>query len=355
MKTINESIESIDSINSIVEIAGDYKGGNLINFQHVKQWSEQFDEQDRSVVLSEIANILKKLYISKQTAIDFLTTTIQSEKIMGGKFNDRYKNIKFLNIQRNGSSQEELLELMEEKLQDEYSIDINECGVDPDVYIYLDDCMYSGSTVKWDIDRWKVNFKEGTKLHIIFLGIHYRNYNYVKKEITNILSEKKIEVEFWSIKVIKDLFNYGKPHEYECLWVPDDKFNDITNDFLKKLDDSRSEKQREIIPLLRSKTYPLMETLFTSKANRDIVEKAFFEKGVYIKSLSTTSKEKMYPMGFDNNKTTGFGSVFITYRNIANNCPLVLWWGDTSMPDSHPFSKWHPLFPRTVNEKESLF
>lgn len=57
-------------------------------------------------------------------------------------------------------------------------------------------------------------------------------------------------------------------------------------------------------------------------------------------------------MGFDNNKTTGFGSVFITYRNIANNCPLVLWWGDTSMSDSHPFSKWHPLFPRTINKKE---
>lgn len=70
---------------------------------------------------------------------------------------------------------------------------------------------------------------------------------------------------------IKDDFNYGKPTKYECLWVPDEDFNDTTNDYLKKLDASRSEKQREHIPLLRSKIYHLTETLFTSKTNRAIV------------------------------------------------------------------------------------
>jgi hypothetical protein len=347
MKTISEDTENI---NNIIEVIGDYNGGGLIDFQHVEKWGSQFEDQDRGIILSEIANILKKFYISQQEAMDFLNKIIHNQNIIGGNFVDRYKRVKFLNIQRKGSSQEDLLVLMGDNIEKEFSIELDECGVDPDVYIYVDDCLFSGSTVKWDINNWKENFKEGTQLHLVFLGIHLRNFNYIKQEIRSILSKKKVKVEFWNIIDIKDTFYYGKPHKYECLWVPDVEFSENSIDFLKKLNESRSEKQREAIPLLRSDTYPIKETLFTSKKNREIVERAFFEKGVYLKSLSSTSNEKMYPMGFDNNKTTGFGSVFITYRNIANNCPLVLWWGDSSMPKSHPFSKWHPLFPRTVNE-----
>ena len=59
-------------------------------------------------------------------------------------------------------------------------------------------------------------------------------------------------------------------------------------------------------------------------------------------------------MGYEFLESLGFGSVFITYRNIANNCPLALWWGDTSFPPSHPFSKWYPLFPRKVNESSGI-
>jgi hypothetical protein len=59
-------------------------------------------------------------------------------------------------------------------------------------------------------------------------------------------------------------------------------------------------------------------------------------------------------MGFEYFESLGFGSVFITYRNIANNCPLVLWWGDTNYHPSHPFSKWYPLFPRKGNESSGI-
>ena len=58
----------------------------------------------------------------------------------------------------------------------------------------------------------------------------------------------------------------------------------------------------------------------------------------------------MRPMGYEYLESLGFGSVFITYRNIANNCPLVLWWGDTTYSPNHPFSSWYPLFPRKVNK-----
>ena len=55
-------------------------------------------------------------------------------------------------------------------------------------------------------------------------------------------------------------------------------------------------------------------------------------------------------MGYEYLESFGFGATFISYRNIANNCPLALWWGDPDAPASHPFSKWYPLFSHKANE-----
>ena len=55
--------------------------------------------------------------------------------------------------------------------------------------------------------------------------------------------------------------------------------------------------------------------------------------------------EMLKPLGyslFD----PGFGSMFVTYRNCPNNCPLALWYGNPEYPSNHPFSRWYPLFPR---------
>ena len=57
----------------------------------------------------------------------------------------------------------------------------------------------------------------------------------------------------------------------------------------------------------------------------------------------------MRPLGFMKLVSLGFGTFFVTYRNIANNCPLVLWWGDPDFPMTHPIGIWYPLFPRRRN------
>jgi len=105
--------------------------------------------------------------------------------------------------------------------------------------------------------------------------------------------------------------------------------------------------------LFRSNMIPHTETLFSSPEARNIVETAFLRKGAYIASLPKNRQPSMRPMGYEYLESLGFGAVFVTYRNIANNCPLVLWWGDTSYHPSHPFSKWYPLFPRKVNESSN--
>ena len=89
--------------------------------------------------------------------------------------------------------------------------------------------------------------------------------------------------------------------------------------------------------------------LFTSNYNRTIYEQALLKAGSYIYTLPQNKSNRMRPMGFSSNISLGFGAFFLTCYNISNNCPLALWWGDTSQPDYHPFSKWYPLFPRKTN------
>ena len=50
----------------------------------------------------------------------------------------------------------------------------------------------------------------------------------------------------------------------------------------------------------------------------------------------------MRPLGYHNLRTLGFGSMFITYRNCPNNCPLALWVEQDAYPS---------LFPRKANTK----
>jgi hypothetical protein len=141
--------------------------------------------------------------------------------------------------------------------------------------------------------------------------------------------------------------------KYESFWPVEFMNDELVNKFV----DIVKEKsiQKSVNPrLFRPDTVPKQETLFSTPEARNIVESAFLRKGAYIASLPEKRKDSMRPMGFEYFESLGFGSVFITYRNIANNCPLVLWWGDTNYHPSHPFSKWYPLFPRKGNESSGI-
>lgn len=94
--------------------------------------------------------------------------------------------------------------------------------------------------------------------------------------------------------------------------------------------------------VLRPERIPTCETLFSSPAVRDVVEFAFLKAGFQLVRDLYTRQDKLSrrPLGFEMVPSLGLGSFFITYRNIANNCPLVLWWD---------VGGWYPLFPRKPN------
>jgi hypothetical protein len=98
-------------------------------------------------------------------------------------------------------------------------------------------------------------------------------------------------------------------------------------------------------PEICFRRHPIVEeSLFTSPEAREVVERAFLKAGAMLVCAAKNPAESMRPLGFEKLISLGFGSMFITYRNISNNCPLALWYGDPSK--SGPLSLWYPLFPR---------
>ncbi|MFM6072837.1 MAG: hypothetical protein ACKPB9_14830, partial [Dolichospermum sp.] len=277
-----------------------------------------------------------------------ITEVLTSQEIFGNNPSAAIPYIQFLDIQRKGSSQKDLLKLANDISTKKYGIGINQSSLQPLVYLYLDDCLFSGSTVYYDVEKWLDKAIPKTKIYLIFLGCYSSGKRYyIDNKLMSIAQKKEVSVKTGSLLRLDNLS--WNEEKYDCLWSKEIIDDEFVNNFVNIVNEKCSEKS--ITPrLFRSDTVPKQETLFSTPEARDIVESAFLRKGAYIASLPENRKPSMRPMGYEYLESLGFGSVFITYRNIANNCPLVLWWGDTSYPASHPFSKWYPLFPRKVNQ-----
>jgi hypothetical protein len=91
--------------------------------------------------------------------------------------------------------------------------------------------------------------------------------------------------------------------------------------------------------------------LFKNDDKKQILEKIFWKAGCYI--LNNTRGSNLLPLGAGFSKTVGSGIISATYRNIPNNAPICLWWGD-----ERENNYWFPLLKRKTNksqyEEESL-
>lgn len=334
----------VDLINSIVEIARDYEGADF-NKKHVEKWLDQFPIGYHNLIIKELHSILDKTYFSKNTVIKILKLLIESEQI----FSQPIEEYSFINPQVLGSSQKEILGLLNEVIQNNYGFSIEECGKENITsYVYIDDAIYSGNRVIRDIQKWVSEIDDIdsiSRVDIIVLALHNRNYNYVYEQIQRSLPNTQIF--FWRAIIFYDSL-WGSDGKFESYWPSFEmEYNDQANQYIETVKETRSEAQNKKIPLLRNKGKLISDSYFTSPENRKLVEKIFFEKGVEILSYAANPNPNMRPMGYDNSKTLGFGSYFVTYRNIANNCPVVLWWGDLNA--SFGINNWYPLFPRITN------
>ncbi|MDJ0846472.1 phosphoribosyltransferase-like protein [Crocosphaera sp.] len=351
---MNFYIQRQNLLYSIANTIKDYRRGEIeaITRHHVNKWVNQFELDDQLIILSEMDHILKKRYLSKIKIQDILRKALTSKKIFGDDTSQIVTNLEFLDIQRKGNSQRHLLELANNIIQQEYKLSRQDCGNVPRGYIYLDDCLFSGNTVLYDIQNWLPNAREGVTLYCIFLAAHTNGLRYLKNKLDPKIQAKNITVDYRAYQKFSNI--PWEEEKFECLWPKQVEENELINIFVNSIKERCKDKNWKP-RIFRSNGVPQKETIFSSPESRNIVEKAFLKAGAYIVSLPREAKPEMRPMGYEKLDSLGFGAFFITYRNIANNCPLALWWGDTSYPDSHPFSKWYPLFPRQINEEASNF
>jgi len=342
-------LERKDLIGKIVKIAGDYRKGEIVPFDehHVQKWVAQFpvsvDYQD--VILGEVGHMLENFYISRDCAKSNLTRLLKSMKKenFGGC---SIADVNFLRTQDLGKSQHEILLIADEILQEAKGISTQNCG-GSNVYLYLDDCMYSGN-------KWRYDIKDSTQLAeakngMILVSYHFAiyngGYNYAKTFVQGCLSKKGGILKPFSTEMYNSE-RFGNEN-LDIMWPSYVKGDECVDEYANRVRSFCENKGWGMRPLFRTNQLA-SPGVFTSPKKRYIVEQAFLAAGAKMFCAAQNPAPSMRPMGFEVIATIGFGTPIVTWRNIPNNAPLALWYGDPAYGPNHPLGMWYPLFPRKM-------
>jgi hypothetical protein len=331
----------------IASIIGDYEN-NEMTVEHVLRWVEQFEKTDREFILKELEGIFLKCYLSKEQCLKFLKEYIEylSSYFKYDRVAEFLNDTQFLDLQKEEKSQHELLALMDRILQSEYGITVKNCGKNPKYYLYLDDVLATGNKVFTELSVWLKTVCQLNNLK--------NNYEYIKERKLNVLvcffclhTWGRLNAEFRLMKELDDTVrdyvkffrnfevqNQIKAHNPRLnLMIPieEGQPSEVIN-YLNSLEATANADRA-----YRKANQPVKEEFFSSPENRVRLENIFLKKGVeLLQHVKNLSVKQIRPLGYTikSHKTFGLGTLFFTYRNIPNNCPIVFWWGNN----------WYPLF-----------
>lgn len=337
---------------SIAQTVSDYRPEEprRITPGRVKSWIRQFDPEDQLVILQEIDRILKRFYFSRERVKTSLRNFIRTNLIGEEEPSSVLQRTHFLHIQRKGSSQRDLLTIVNEILLDDYCTTLHSCGCrQADTFVYIDDAVLTGSRLRYDLTpgtalpgfepnpSWiTTEAPPNCTLKIFVLVAHTEGANYAMKYVRQAASDKNIAVTTHCAMRVANERTIGC-ESHDCLWPQYVVGNEDVDTYI-----ARAEHEAGRSIFFRPRGTPRQETLFSSSLARDTVERAFLAKGV--KLMSSTNIKSMRPLGYDTLTSLGFGTFFVTYRNIPNNAPLVLWWSGGG--------RWFPLFKRRDSDQQ---
>lgn len=339
-----------DLLQSIAATIADYRQGEVIRItpSHVNRWVRQFDDGDQGIILEEMDRLLQRFYYSRTRSKRSLRSYIRQGMIGDNEPRSALSRTRFLRVQQQGNSQKDLLEIVDEILQEDHGMRIADCGADsPDTFVYIDDGIYTGSRIRYDLTpgenapSWITNeAPEGSKLKIHVLASHKAGEKYAMGIIRPCARRRHIVVDgMCDVRIANERQLGGA----ECLWPSTVTGNPDVDSYVSDVRRFLANKGASDRLLFRPPSVPKQETLFTSSVARETVERAFLVKGAEL--VQSTDKASMRPLGWEKLGSLGFGTLFVTYRNIANNAPLVLWWGGGG---------WYPLFsPKRMYTSQS--
>lgn len=338
----------------ILEIISDYQNvdGVQLTRDDVLNWANQFDEPDSRFVLEEFLYLLNQgIYVSRSKAKEMIYEHLEfrAKQWNYGNLTDFIKETCFINTQKAGKSQPAILELLKEVLNEHGLIGYNEdMTVLTRNYIYFDDILATGNTIFNDLSAFLSTLVEGENRFIdlllsnkIRLGVsilcsHSWGLANTQWRLMKTFKDPiKSKIQFawnWEIQNHPSFINQQLNLAYPQL----PQSNDITL-YLESL---QAEKHGD--KAFRAINKPATEKFFSSPANRIRFENILLQKGLQIiAGIQSQPSPGLRPLGFTSpsHKILGLGTMFFTWRNIPNNCPLVFWW----RVQTHPFVGLFPL------------
>ncbi|MBL7845806.1 MAG: hypothetical protein JNK44_18230 [Cyclobacteriaceae bacterium] len=336
----------------ILAIIGDYQNdfGVQLTSQCIIDWANQFEAEDREFILSEFLHLLNQdIYVSKERAKDLIHKSLLgiSSKLNYPNVPDFLRETVFLNLQPAPKSQGEILALLDESLQSHYGMHLTDCGsIVQRNFVYYDDLLATGGTISRITGNWlAANHTTGVpnftlvnngaiRFIVCIFGCHTWGLDTCRWLWKYKLGNDEI------MKNVKVFYHYlienqvGVPSEKLNLVYPaSEQQADSVKEYLAGLEANKHETKA-----YRRRTQPQNETFFSNGDNRFRFENILLNKGIEILNQVEQKNKAQRPVGatFPSYKTFGTGTLFFTWRNISNTCPLVFWW------QGHG---WHGLFP----------
>ncbi len=323
-------------LESLASIVTDYRAGEVPSVprpstEHVKGWVEQFDENVRDKILTELVHVLGQTYIAKAKVGGFLSGLITNEKLTGGDAKSFWQGAKLLDIQKKGNSQREMLSMFAVSLKASLGLEIGDCGKTPACYVYIDDGLFSGNSILSDLGGWLAGAAPSEALvHVVVMALHRGGQYYARTNLKKAAQEhgKKIQFTWWRIVELEDRRTYiNNSDVLRPTTIPADA---TTQAYVKAMKHQ---------PVLRTPPGTGDLKIFSSDQGRELLEQQFLAKGAYIRTACPMLNQYQRPLGNMLLETLGFGSTIVTFRNCPNNAPLVFWAGNP----------WKPLFARKTN------
>lgn len=325
-------------LNSIASNIQTYRTGELPTptSAHVDRWVSQFAPNDQLPILEALDPLMQACFVTKQNVEDFLRGLVANVALAGQNPAAFWQSANFLRVQHNGNSQNEMLALLEQQLVSAYGMTLNQCGSPNGVYIYLDDILCTGNRVTSDLETWIGNDAPNSAiLHVILLITHSgSSYHMREKRIPAIIknSGKNIKIHYWHMLSTENTKYYKNTSE--VFWPVGLPADPATQQYANQP------------PFPFEARIPVQHNsrVFSTEGGRQVLERAFLEAGMKIRSQQANPSPILKPLGYGG-FNLGFGCVFTTYRNCPNNAPLALWWGNG---DANGPLQWYPLLSRNT-------
>jgi hypothetical protein len=322
---------------SIANTIRDYRAGEITtpSVAHVETWIQQFDPTVQDALLDEVDHVLKSTYFSRQNVSTFVHSLSQNPKFIGADRTAFWNGVHLLEVQGGGASQRDLNALLRDKLNAD-GIALAAPGGIPNVFVYLDDGLFTGNRIRRDLERWISNDAPNScTVHIVVIALHSGGFYYAQNQIRATAQKvgKSVTVKWW---FAIDLEDRRSETDNSDVLRPTVIPADVA------VQNHVSAMQHK--PVLRQPGQLGPRQLFSGEAGRHLLEQEMLKAGVRIRALCPNLGQPQRPLGNSVLETLGFGSMIVTYRNCPNNAPLALWAGDP----------WYPLFVRKTNTDTAL-